>query len=122
MILNNAVEKLIKEKEEAIKNTGQKEKVICNPVFEVLCDFCRQEIEFAQAIYQTDKTFSACLKECVKGAGSAISDIDVYKKAVSFYFDGADINFSMTINLCASVQNNQTQNKNAIVLSLDDFI
>lgn len=122
MTIENAIKKLTTQKDEAQKSLGQKEQVISSPVYNALCEFCRQEIEFSQAILQTDKTFVDCLKNCLKGSGNAISDIDVYKKAVSFYFDGADINFSMTINLCASVQNNQTQNNNAIILSLDDFI
>lgn len=117
-IITKAIEKLAREKEEASKKTDRYVNVIIEPVFTVLCNFINQEEEFAEAIEQTDKHFSECLKECVNGAGSAISDIDVYKKAVAFYFPGADINFSMTINLSASVEKKNSE----IVLSLEDFI
>ena len=36
----------------------------------------------------------------VKGVGSSISDLDAYRRAVQFYFPGADIKMQMSIDLC----------------------
>jgi len=77
---------------------------------EALINFCQQDEEFAQAVVQTDKTFSDCMAEVVKKvkANNGISDLDAFKEIVAFYFPGAGINFSMTIDLCASVKKNIT--------------
>ena len=39
-----------------------------------------------------------------KGCGSAISDLEAFRRAVRFYFPGADVKFHMTVNLCADVE------------------
>ena len=56
----------------------------------------------------------------VKGVGNAISDLEVYRKAVQFYFEGADIRFEMKIDLCASV--NGELEKESLAISLMDLI
>ena len=60
--------------------------------------FCGQEEEFAQAIVQGG-SFADCMKEVAKGVGRHISDLEAYKKAVQFYFQGAEIRMQMTIDL-----------------------
>ena len=39
-----------------------------------------------------------------KGCGSAISDLEAFRRAVRFFFPGADVKFHMTVNLCADVE------------------
>lgn len=96
-----AVKKLeLSEKEQ--KSLGQKEKVVMTAVKEMLTEFCKQEPEFAQAIAQSKAGFAECLKETVKGAGSAISDIDVYRKACAFYFPTATVDMVLTIDLAGN--------------------
>lgn len=103
--------------EEAKKGcTSNKAKAILAAVVDALKVFAEQEAEFAQAIVQTDKTVCDCCEEMAKGIGSSISDIEVYRKAVEFYFAGADIIFEMKINLCASVEPQKT-----IVIDITDF-
>ena len=77
---------------------------------EVLKNFCKQDEEFAQAVVQTDKTFTNCMAAVVKkiSGNKGISDLDAFKEIVNFYFPGAGINFTMTIDLCASVQRDIT--------------
>ena len=61
-------------------------------------DFCRQDEEFAQAVVQ-GKSFVECMKQVASGVGNSISDLDAYKKAVKFYFPGAEIRMELTIDL-----------------------
>ncbi len=100
-IIEKVSAKLAKEIQEG--KCDPKAKVIIEPVKAALLSFCEQEAEFAQAILETDKPLTECCNEIVKGISTGISDLDVYKKAVKFYFPGADIKFNMTIDLCASV-------------------
>lgn len=68
-----------------------------------LLNFCEQDGEFAQAVAQggSFKDCMASVAKCVKG--NSISDMEAYGAAVRFYFPGAGIDVKMTIDLCASV-------------------
>ena len=55
--------------------------------------------EFARAVYQNSQTFSDCLKAVAKDVVGAISDLDVYRRAVQFYFPGAEIEFCMKLHV-----------------------
>lgn len=117
ILFNKAKEKLEKEEKEAkLSNAAA---VILKPTVAALLEFCRQEDEFAQAIIENDKTVAACCQEIAKKAGRAISDLEVYKQAVKFYFPGADVEFQMKIDLCASVKGNT---HNDIKISLMDLM
>lgn len=72
-------------------------------VKDTLEDFCRKNEEFAQAVYQ-GSSFDDCMKTVAKNCGTGISDLEAYRRAVRFYFPGADIKFHMSVNLCASVE------------------
>ena len=72
-------------------------------VCEALDGFCRQDAEFAQAVVQGGN-FSECMKAVAKDCGSAISDLEAFRRAVRFYFPGTDVRFHMTVNLCADVE------------------
>ena len=88
----------IKEKLTAeLKNAklGRHETEVKNAVLRTICKFCEQNAEFKQAIEQSDKSFANCLKATVKGAGTSLEDLEVYKRAVAFYFPGADIKCTM---------------------------
>ena len=78
---------------------GLYEEAVKDYVLDELCIFSEQNSEFAQAIEQSDKSFADCLKESVKGAKKHISDLDCYRRAVAFYFPGADIKCTMTLDL-----------------------
>ena len=77
---------------------GSHEKAVCPAVRSALKDFCEQNGEFAQAVAQGGD-FKDCLRACVRGAGQAISDLEVYKRAVQFFFKGADVKMQLTIDL-----------------------
>ena len=104
---------------EGVKSvSGKKESVMMEPVREALLSFCRQDAEFAQAVAQGG-SFEDCMKAVAQGVGSAISDIDAYKKAVQFYFEGAAIEVQMKIDLCPNRVGAEPETK---VISLEDFL
>ena len=93
-------------------------------VGDALLSFARQDEEFAQAVCQGGD-FSDCMAAVSKAVkGGSISDLDAYTEAVRFYFPGAGIKWSMTIDLCASVHGEEepeTAGAAPKVLSLEDF-
>lgn len=94
-----ADEKLAKEKKAV---NGQKEKAMADAVYAQIRDFCMQDEEFAQAVVQGG-SFADCMKAVAKGVGNCISDLEAYKKAVQFYFPGAEVQMQMTIDLIGKV-------------------
>ena len=88
------------------KNSGSYDRcasAMKGAVCEALDGFCRQDAEFAQAVVQGG-TFADCMKAVAKGCGGAISDLEAFRRAVRFYFPGADVKFHMTVNLCADAE------------------
>ncbi|MBQ8921030.1 MAG: hypothetical protein IJ060_02590 [Oscillospiraceae bacterium] len=83
-----------------VKPKNRHASVIAKPTADALMEFCRQEPEFEQAIIQSGESFTDCLNAITKGIGSAISDLEVYSRAVKFYFPVASVKFHMTIDLC----------------------
>ena len=75
------------------------EEAVKDAVMETICMFCEQNGEFKQAIEQSGKSFADCLEATVENAGTSIEDLEVYKRAVAFYFPGADIKCTMTLDL-----------------------
>ena len=125
-MLNEALKKL-----DAAQAAGQKEKAMAKAVAAVLQDFCRQDAEFAQAVAQGG-SFKDCMFAVAKGIGNSISDLDAYKKAVRFYFPGADISVQMKIDVIGDARKLESgpissaetkQEKPAgIILNLEDFL
>ena len=96
---------------------SQKGNAVKNAVVTALTDFCRQNSEFAQAVEQSYKSVADCIEYTVKKAGNSISDLDVYKKAVEFYFPGATVKCQLTVDLGDGGFSNEKS-----VLSLDDLL
>jgi hypothetical protein len=114
----NFYEEALKKLDEKPKSLGRYESVICEPVRACLKDFCGQNCEFAQAVAQGG-SFEDCLKTCTKGIGQACSDLEVYKRAVQFYFKGADVHMKLTIDLGDEGFSNEPKK---IGLSLDSLL
>lgn len=115
-----AIAKLDKELK-ALKSTDKHISVMKVPVHDALVEFCRQDAEFAQAVMQGEE-FEACMKAVAKNCGSALSDLEAYRRAVQFYFPGSDVRMQMTIDLCASVRKDEPEHKSAVVLDLFDLL
>ena len=107
-------------KEEYDKIKGMKESAMKSAVREALLEFCRQNEEFAQAVAQGG-SFPDCMTAVAKKAGNCISDLEAYRRAVSFYFDGAKVNFTMTIQLEPPEPEPQPPEQKGILLDLSDF-
>lgn len=104
---------------------GRHETEVKNAVLRTICKFCEQNAEFKQAIEQSDKSFSDCLTATVKGAGASLEDLDVYKRAVAFYFPGADIKCTMTLDLGDGGFSNETStdaDSGKLQLDLDSLL
>lgn len=110
------------------KIKGQVQKAIASATTAALSSFCEQEPEFEQAIEQSGKSFQDCLDAVAEGAGSYISDIDVYRKAAKFYFSTAAVSFMMNIDLSGDISSppiTMTTNepkKDVLSVSLDDLL
>lgn len=67
-------------------------------VASTLMNFCEQNERFARVVYETEATLSDCCAKIMQKCGNHISDIDVYRGAVKYYFPNAEIEFTMTID------------------------
>lgn len=94
------------------------EDVMKNEVAKALCLFCQQDDVFAKAVVDGG-TFADCVRSISTTKCNGISDMEVYKRAVNFYFPGADIDFNMTINRSALVSGDKKPA--GIILNLADF-
>jgi len=95
-----------------------------NAVCEALDGFCKQDGEFAQAVVQGG-TFEDCMKAVAKNCGSSISDLEAFRRAVRFYFPGADVRFQMRVDLCAGAGAEEpelTPEAGHKLLDLEDFL
>lgn len=97
-----ATQKLDKELKE-LKKGSAKVDIMKKAVHDALAEFCRQDAEFSQAVLQGG-SFTDCMTAVAADVGSSLSDLEAYRRAVRFYFPGADIRFQMTVNLCADVE------------------
>ena len=110
---DKAIEKTTAERKEV---KGQRESIMADSVLDMIHEFCIQSVDFAQAVAEGG-TFAACMAAVAKGVGNSISDIDAYKKAVQFYFPGAEIQVQMQI-----ITEKKQENAKPIMLSLEDLL
>lgn len=108
---------------------GQYQRAVAEETAKALMKFCEQEPEFEQAIEQSGMDFQRCLDEVIKGVDKSISDLEVYIKAVKFYFSTAVVHFHMTINLSGDnghieppITMTQSKPKSSLSVSLDDLL
>lgn len=124
---NEAIEKLNKKPD----GLGAKASAMYSAVMSALRNFCEQDGEFSQAVVQGGSV-KDCMEKVAKGVGSSISDLEAFKRAVSFFFPGKTVRFSMDIvdecDLQSTAEKNITvteggaTKKSSLSFSLDDFI
>lgn len=97
-IITIAIEKIKKETEN-FKGDRYAE-AVHQEVSEVLINFCKQNIQLADVITKTKRTLSDCCTECVKDVKNGkLSDLEVYKRAVGFYFPNSEVSMIMAVQL-----------------------
>ncbi len=108
---------------------GKYQRAVAPKTAKALMQFCEQEPEFEQAIEQSGVDFQCCLDKVIKGVGESISDLEVYAKAVKFYFSTAIVHFHMTIDLSGDnghteppIIMTQSKPKSSLGLSLDELL
>ncbi|WP_270750004.1 hypothetical protein [Pseudoruminococcus massiliensis] len=119
-ILEQAEKKIKSFEAKKLGQLSQKVKAIAEPTANALVAFCEQSEEFARAVIDGDD-FINCLIMISKDFGNAVSDFEVYSKAVQFYFPGAVIKFEMKI-LMSEYELESTPNKENLSLSLDSLL
>lgn len=123
-IIDAAIGRLHQQDNEA--NYDRYGQIMHKAVRDALCEFCRQNAEFARAICQTDKHLDGCLKAVAKGCGNGISDLDAFTRAVQFYFSGAKISFKMLIDVGDGVLNEsepeKPEPKKPLEIALDNLM
>lgn len=125
-MLEEALKKLDKTKD----INGSRERLMAPAVAAALRDFCRQDAKFAQAVAQGG-SLQGCMTAVAKGVGGSLSDLEAYKRAVQFYFPGADVRMQLTIDLVGDADMDPGRPMAAptdegkgtdIVLNLEDFL
>lgn len=123
--MNEYLDRALKKLEEEYKS-GSFDKyanIMKSAVKDTIADFCRQDDEFAQAVVQGG-SFTDCMKAVAKSCGTGISDLEAYRRAVRFYFPGAEIRFQMTIDLIgdAAGERESAQNTGTMILDFTQFL
>lgn len=118
----NAADKLKKEHTSA--KYDRCAKVMAPDTLKALLSFVEQDTEFAEAVNQNSQTFGDCMAAVAKNCGGAISDFEAFKRAVQFYFPGAEIEYQMRIkvNPFENSEQDKQSESNIKTLSLLDLL
>ena len=92
-------------------------------VHDALLNFIAQDEEFAQAVAQGGSFADAMNAVAKEIKGQSISDMEAYGAAVRFFFPGAEIRVSMTIDLVGegAGQIGLQHDNNAVIIDLSEF-
>ncbi len=90
-------------------------------VVKALVSFCEQSSAFALAVVAEDRTLVKCMRSMkLPGRGLGyLSDFEVYRMAVLYFFEGADIEYQMNISLPKS---QLIGNSGVLNVRLEDFL
>ena len=97
--------------------------VMKQAVHDALLNFIAQDEEFAQAVAQGGSFADAMQAVAKEIKGQSISDMEAYGAAVRFFFPGAEIRVSMTIDLIGegAGQIGMQHDNNAVIIDLSEF-
>jgi len=90
-------------------------------VANALVSFCEQNEEFAAAVMAEGKDLVGCVRSMkLPGRGLGyLSDFEVYRMAVQYFFEGADVEWSMKVSLPKSQSSAKT---GVLDIKLEDFL
>lgn len=120
-IINEAIEKLNNERK--LTAADNKAKAVAGATADALISFCGQSDVFARAVVEGG-SFEECCKKIMEKCGNAISDFEVFSRAVGHYLPGAKVEFQMQIVVpnAAPTDTARPAADNIISLSLADFL
>jgi len=97
--------------------------VMKQAVHDALLNFIAQDEEFAQAVAQGGSFADAMNAVAKEIKGQSISDMEAYGAAVRFFFPGAEIRVSMTIDLIGEGAGRigMQHDNNAVIIDLSEF-
>ena len=125
MIIRTKKEEAVEKISADVKVSG-KSAAVKDAVRDALVQFCRQSEEFAEAVCETGKCMDECLNEITKGIGSSISDFELYRRAVAFWMEGADVFAELRIVLpeekTPDIRESGRRERKTKILSLEDLL
>lgn len=126
-VVNEKLEKKLRDELAGVnKNGSSKAKIVAPAVLDAILTFCGQQEEFAQAVAQSGKTLGEVCEACVMNVGNAVSDLEVYRRAVAAYFPGALVECVMTVRMSEydgpSRDPNSRTSGDALTLDLFDLM
>lgn len=97
--------------------------VMKQAVHDALLNFIAQDEEFAQAVAQGGSFDDAMHAVARKIRNQSISDMEAYGAAVRFFFPGAEIRVSMTIDLIGEGAGKigRKEDSNSVIIDLSEF-
>lgn len=117
-IVSSAIKKLDEEEKSFIG--GFKAKLIFPHVCKTLRGFIDEDDRFAEVFANTARTVSECCAAIVDKSGDALSDLEVYRKAVQFYFPNADVEFKMNVRITGDAPTEEEMKKPAEIKAVPD--
>lgn len=117
-IISSAIKKL--DDEEKAFVGGFKAKLIFPHVCKTLRGFIDEDDRFAKVFANTARTVSECCAAIVDKSGDALSDLEVYRKAVQFYFPNADVEFKMNVRITGDAPTEEEMKKPAEIKAVPD--
>lgn len=117
---NEAKKKLDEGVKDRLDKYGE---VMKQAVHDALLNFIAQDEEFAQAVVQGGSFADAMQAVAKEIKGQSISDMEAYGAAVRFFFPGAEIRVSMTIDLIGEGAGRigMQHDNNAVIIDLSEF-
>ena len=98
-------------------------RAVAPSVADMLCSFCRQDDGFAAAVIDRGATFADCVDEIMKGVGSSISDVELYRRAAEFWVPGAEVTAEIRVTIKEKRNNERTEKRDGVtILSLEDLL
>lgn len=108
----SAASKKLDEEEKAFVGSGHA-KMIFPHVVKTLRGFIEEDDRFAEVFANTVRTVSECCAAVVDKSGDVMSDLEVYRKAVQFYFPNAGVEFKMNVRITGAAPSEEEMKKPA---------
>jgi hypothetical protein len=89
----------LEEEYKTCKTAGSHGSTFNGPVLNVLKGFCASDAEFAQLLYDSDKTLKGCFESVSKQGYSGTSDFEVYSNAIRYWLPGVTVHMTLWVDM-----------------------